>query len=243
MENYIRKMSGKQYLKRMDANPLVIVPTGACEVYGPHMPMGTDLIVAKRISELVAEKTDAIIAPTIEMGESSALGSYPCTFALPRKILEEYLDFLVGKLLSDGAKKFLFINGHAGNVDTINYIVKKYMNKNDFKAAQVDWWRFATVHNKGICQYEGAMCNGHAAECGTSVMAYLFPEYIDKSEITVSKPRGNNEFSDFIVLKKFTDKTDNGMIGDATVYSKEKGQKIVEKCVNRILEFVNSYYK
>ena len=47
--------------------------------------MGSDLIAAKRIAELVAEKTGALIAPTIEAGESSALASFPCTFAMPRK--------------------------------------------------------------------------------------------------------------------------------------------------------------
>ncbi len=35
MENYIRKLPGKQYLARLEKNPTVIIPTGACEVYGP----------------------------------------------------------------------------------------------------------------------------------------------------------------------------------------------------------------
>lgn len=243
MQNYIRKMTGKQYLKRMEANPLVIIPTGACEVYGPQLPMGSDLIAAKRISELVAEQTDAIIAPTIEAGESSALASFDCTFAMPRKILEDYLDYLVGKLIKDGAKKILFITGHAGNVDTVNYISKKYMHEAEVEFAQVDWWRFATIHNKGICQYEGYMCNGHASECGTSVFMYLFPELVDMDELSCVDPHTSSEFSDFIQLTKFTTKTQNGCIGDATVATKEKGEKIVHKCVNRIIEFVGKYYK
>ena len=133
MTNYIREMSGKQYLKRLAENPTVIIPTGACEIYGPQLPMGSDLIAAKRIAELVAEKTGALIAPTIEAGESSALASFPCTFAMPRKILEDWLDFLVGKLIKDGAKNFVFITGHAGNVDTVNYIGKKYLNEHDIR--------------------------------------------------------------------------------------------------------------
>ena len=50
MTNYIRKMSGKQYLKRLEKDPVVIIPTGACEIYGPQLPMGTDLIAAQRIA-------------------------------------------------------------------------------------------------------------------------------------------------------------------------------------------------
>lgn len=243
MTNYIRKMPGRAYLERMEKNPLIIIPTGACEVYGPHLPMGTDLIVAKRISELVAEKVDALIAPTIEVGESSALASFPCTFAMPRKILEDYLDFVVSKLLKDGAKNLLFITGHAGNVDTVNYISKKYMEEYEFKMAQVDWWRFATVHNKGICDYEGYMCNGHASECGTSVMEYLFPDLVDETRKTCVDPHTNLEYSDIITLGRFVKKTENGTVGDATVASKEKGEKIVNQCLNRILKFIAYFYK
>ena len=176
MTNYIREMSGKQYLKRLAENPTVIIPTGACEIYGPQLPMGSDLIAAKRIAELVAEKTGALIAPTIEAGESSALASFPCTFAMPRKILEDWLDFLVGKLIKDGAKNFVFITGHAGNVDTVNYIGKKYLNEHDIRLVQIDWWRFTNANGSDIFQYSGQMAHGHASECGTSVMLHLYPE-------------------------------------------------------------------
>ena len=53
MEHYIRKLSGKQYLARLEKNPTVIIPTGACEVYGPQLPMGTDLLAAQKIAELI----------------------------------------------------------------------------------------------------------------------------------------------------------------------------------------------
>ena len=164
MTNYIRKMSGKQYLARMKECPTVIIPTGACEIYGPHLPMGTDLIVAKRIAELVAEKTGALIAPTIEAGESSALQAFSCTFPMPRKILEDYLDFLVGKLIQDGARNLVFLTGHAGNVDTASYIGKKYLAQHpDLKMVQIDWWRFANANSGEIFQFKGQMAHGHAS--------------------------------------------------------------------------------
>ena len=194
MTNYIREMSGKQYLKRLAENPTVIIPTGACEIYGPQLPMGSDLIAAKRIAELVAEKTGALIAPTIEAGESSALASFPCTFAMPRKILEDWLDFLVGKLIKDGAKNFVFITGHAGNVDTVNYIGKKYLNEHDIRLVQIDWWRFTNANGSDIFQYSGQMAHGHASECGTSVMLYLYPELVDMDELSRVEPIPAGDF-------------------------------------------------
>lgn len=242
MTNYIRKMSGKQYMKRLSENPTVIIPTGACEIYGPQLPMGTDLIAAKRIAELVAEKTGAMIAPTIEAGESSALESFPCTFPMPRKILEDYLDFLVGKLIQDGVKNFVFITGHAGNVDTVNYIGKKYLAKNDIKLVQIDWWRFTNANGGDIFQYSGQMAHGHASECGTSVMLYLFPELVDMEELSRVEPLPADGFADFIGFARFTDKTPNGTIGDATAATREKGEKIVNRCVDRIVSYMEQKF-
>ena len=239
MTNYIRKMSGKQYMERMRSNPTVIIPTGACEIYGPHLPMGTDLIAAKAIAERVAERTGAMIAPTIEAGESSALQAFPCTFPMPRKILEDYLDFLVEKLIRDGAKNLVFITGHAGNVDTASYIGKKYLALHEeLKMVQIDWWRFAGANCEGIFQYSGQMAHGHASECGTSVMLYLFPELVDTSEMTRVEPLPNGGYGDFIGFAPFTVRTQNGTIGDATVATREKGEQLVNRCVDRIVAYM-----
>lgn len=242
MTNYIRKMSGKQYMERLKANPTVIIPTGACEIYGPQLPMGTDLLAAERIAELVAEKTGALIAPTIQMGESSGLAAFPCTFPMPRKILEDYLDFLVGKLIKDGVRKFLFITGHAGNVDTVNYISKKYLHQYELKLAQIDWWRFTGANSGDIFQYSGQMAHGHASECGTSVMMFLYPELVERSELTRVEPIPEGKYKDVIGYGRFTERTQNGTIGDATVADAAKGEKIVTKCVERITSYIQNEF-
>ena len=240
MENHIRKLPGKQYLARLRENPTVIITTGACEVYGPQLPMGTDLLVAQRVAELIAERTGAMIAPTVEAGESSALAAFPCTFVMPRKILEDYLEWLLGKLIADGARNFVFITGHAGNVDTVSYLIKKNLDKG-IRAFQIDWWRFTQQHCEGIFDNQGAMAHGHASECGTSVMMYLYPELVDHSEITCVKAKPN-KYPDILTYSKFTAKTDNGSIGDSTTATPEKGKAIVDRCLDRILQYMQENF-
>lgn len=240
MTNYIRKLSGKQYYSRIKENPTVIIPTGACEIYGPQLPMGSDLLAAQAIGELVAEQTGAVIAPAIECGESSALESFSCTFALPRKILEDYLEWLVGKLISDGMKNFIFITGHAGNVDTVSYIIKKLICPHEeLKAVQIDWWRFTQANCEGIFDFSGPMCHGHASECGTSVFMHLYPELVDVNELSRVEPQGSGEFREFIQYARFTDRTPNGSIGDSTTATADKGRELVTRCVSRIVEYYN----
>ena len=238
MTNYIKKMSGKQYCERIKKNPTAIITTGACEIYGPQLPMGSDLMAAQAIAERVAERIDAVIAPAIECGESSALESFPCTFALPRKILEEYLEWLVKKLMGDGIKRFIFITGHAGNVDTVSYIIKKLICPcGELKAVQIDWWRFTQANCEGIFDFTGPMCHGHASECGTSVFLHLYPALVDKNELSRIEPVLGGEFKEFIQYAKFTDRTPNGTIGDATTATAEKGRELVRRCVDRIVEY------
>lgn len=242
MENYIRKMSGKKYLARLAKNPTVIIPTGACEIYGPQLPMGTDLLVAQKISEILAEKLDAVIAPTIECGESSALAAFPCTFTMPRKIIEDYLAWLMDTLYEDGARNFIFISGHAGNVDTISYLIKKNLEKGRaIKACQIDWWRFTAANGSQIFKYTGAMAHGHASECGTSVMMYLYPELVDHEEITCVEAK-KNDFPDILQYGPFTNKSPNGCLGDATVATVEKGKAIVDTCVDRIMNYLETAF-
>ena len=69
-------------------------------------------------------------------------------------------------------------------------------------------------------------------------MLYLFPELVDHKEITRVEPVPSDGFSDFIGFGRFTDRTPNGTIGDATVATKEKGQEIVTKCVDRIVSYM-----
>ena len=238
MNNRIQKMSYTMYQERLASNPLVIIPTGACEAYGPHLPMGTDYLAAQAVAELVAERTGALIAPSIEIGESSALISYSQTFTLSRHLLEQFLDELVGKLVSDGVRKLLFITGHAGNVDSVNYIVKKYIHTEEIKAAQVDWWRFAAFHGHGIFDTDDFHAHGHAAEAGTSVMLRLYPELVDLTNLPCTEPRQLPEYPDIIQYQTLKERTDNAIVGNAGSASAEKGQLLLDSAVRRIIAYL-----
>ncbi len=116
------------------------------------------------------------------------------------------------------------------------------MNEHDIKLVQIDWWRFTNANGSDIFQYSGQMAHGHASECGTSVFMYLFPELVDMDELSRVEPLPASEFPDFIGFQRFTEKTPNGTIGDATVATKEKGEKIVTRCVDRIVSYMEKKF-
>jgi creatinine amidohydrolase len=108
----------------------------------------------------------------------------------------------------------------------------------------VDCWRCADINGKGIFDNEGYMAHGHAAESGTSVLLYLRPDLVRNSEITTVRPDPSyyTMYPDIIRYTKFSEKTSNGMVGDAESATAEKGRLIVERCVERIAGFMKKEF-
>lgn len=142
--------------------------------------------------------------------------------------------------MSDGVKRIVFLTGHAGNVDTVSYIAKKYLHTHGLQSCQIDWWRFARTHSDGILTNTGSMAHGHASECGTSVMLHLYPDLVDRrSALPVTVPT-DDAFPDVIQYAPFSARTENGCIGAAADASAEKGAQLVEVCVERILAYLET---
>ena len=67
---WIREMSWVEFDERRKETKTVIIPTGACEIYGPHLPMGSDGFAAEAVAEEVAKRTGAVIAPMTQVSDS-----------------------------------------------------------------------------------------------------------------------------------------------------------------------------
>lgn len=239
--NYLRDMSWKEFVQRKENTNLAIIPTGAFEVYGPHLPLGSDTLVATRISELVAERVNSVIGPTLEVGDSAVLDTFPGTITIQPEHFKTYLVDVVNSLKKWGFKDFLFINPHLGNVPVINQIAYEMQRKEGINCAQIDFWRFIQPLDKGIIESE--LAHGHASEAGTSVLMYLYPELVEVDKWIHEQPKFKDEFPEVIQYHPYNAHTDSGTIGNATLGTKEKGEELVKRSVDRIVEFLQERWE
>lgn len=247
MEQYVmQNMTWLQFDKRRKETDLVILPTGACEVYGPHLPMGSDILVAQEVALRVARQADALVAPSIPMGESFGLGEYPGTIVIRTESFQSYAEDVVNSLIHWGFKRFLFLTGHAGNVPILSRLAREHQASDGIKCMQIDWWRFIQPLSAGIFDNSGYMAHGHASECGTSILLYLFPELVVQEEIGNHPPRSPKAYTqwlDIIKYNSFLTLTDgSGSVGDSTSASAEKGERIVTQAVDRIVKYVKEEF-
>lgn len=235
----INEMSFVEFNNRRRETDTVIIPTGACEIYGPHLPMGSDLFAAEGVAELVAKRTGALIAPATPIADSGMLLDYPGTFTVSPELYSMWMKELIANLVGYGFQKLLFINGHATNGTHIQPIAVKYQREQGVQFAQIDWWRFTAQNENGILDLLGRMAHGHASECGTSVMLALRPELVDMSKATkITPPPETADFPDVAYYIPLDRKSPNATVGDATIGTAEKGEKLIARCVDRIVDFM-----
>ena len=103
----------EKYFKESD---MVLLPIGSIECHGRHMPLGTDTLIPNKIVELLEEKSDILIAPTIPYGACESLAPYPGTINIGTEILYQFLYKVVESLYDHGARKILIVNGHGGKM-------------------------------------------------------------------------------------------------------------------------------
>ncbi|WP_145407892.1 creatininase family protein [Paenibacillus xylanexedens] len=238
----LKEMSWTLFEEYKKHTNLVIIPVGAIEVYGPHLPLGSDSLLADQLAKLVAERVGAIIGPTVEAGDSNVLNDFPGTITIRPESLKAYLGDIVHSLLTWGFTRILFINGHAGNVPIINQIVHQLRGQHsDVQAAQIDCWRFIKAQDHGISE-TGKLANGHAGEIGTSVLLHLHPELVHQDKIADEVPDYEDAYPEIVKYGRLSSISKSGVVGSPSFATVEKGELLVQHSVDRIVQFLHDVW-
>lgn len=221
---------------------LAIVPSGAVEVYGRHLPLGSDGIVALNMSLRLAKRVKAIVVPLTPVGCSQSLMSFPGTLTVEQSSLKAYLTDICNSLIKHGTKRILFINGHAGNVPIIGEICRELVERG-VPAAQIDWWRAVYATGKQFTE-SGDLANGHAAEVGTSILLALRPDLVELDAMVAEEPKRGlpGKYPEILQYERaYREISASGTVGDPRSGSKEKGEKLINAFLDRVEAFLRDW--
>jgi len=228
---------------------IAILPIGAIEQHGPHCPAGSDSLNAMGIAELIAKKTGVMLLPCPMYGSHPYHHWYmPGTIPLSYEThIALIVDIINGAKVS-GFNKFIILSAH-GQVSTTLVAVHKLGLQGHF-VLSLHWYDFVR-DNQDVME----MPMWHADESETSLALYLYPQYVDMSKAgkgsgeplidrkfiiapgMAPKPGQMYHFEGTFARPEYKE-LDNGIIGDATLATREKGEKIVTRVVDYAAEII-----
>lgn len=220
---------------------VVIIPVGATEQHGHHLPLSTDIVMAETVARLAAERAGGVlVAPGIPYGTSENHLAFPGTTSVRLDTLKALLVDAGCTLASHGFDVIVILNGHAGNTAAIAAAAHELRQMTDRVVAALTWW-FFVEQALGVLEDTYVW---HAGEFETALMLYLHPELVQMDKAQAETPRAMplHPFTGVPGLPKVdlgvvpTDAVvASGTFGDARLATAEKGKACVEEALDRLV--------
>jgi creatinine amidohydrolase len=220
---------------------VAVLPVGATEAHGLHLPYGTDTIqvqaVAERACHLAAERgAKPLLLPAMPYGVNENTLGFPWTMSLAPSTLFAVVADVVSCVEEHGIQKFVLLNGHGGN--EFKPLLRELFRQTSVHLFLVDWWTVVKEAHAELFEKPGE----HADEMETSMLLHLQPELVDAASMGRGQPRPSrltalNQGWAWIARPWHLLTEDSG-VGDPSAASADKGARFLEAVAERVRSFL-----
>jgi creatinine amidohydrolase len=151
----------------------VLIPFGSLEPHGV-VPNGTDSLSPEAMARDIAERVDALIAPTLNYGMTDAMKAFPGAISIPSEAYGPFAEAVLDNLAANGFQNLIVLNGHGGNTTSLNTVATRVANRNRVRVLVVNWWTLADDITKSVFKENG----GHAGNNETAYIQAIVPAHI-----------------------------------------------------------------
>jgi creatinine amidohydrolase len=159
----------------------VVIALGATEQHGPHMPLATDALLGDHLAQLVAERLDAFVAPTVRIGCSEHHLEFPGTLSVSHDTFHETVGDIVRSLARGGFARVVLLPTHGGNFEPLATALDKLGPVQGIRiSALTDIGALLKLAQLGERDYGVPVGEGglHAGEWETSMLLAIHPELV-----------------------------------------------------------------
>jgi len=238
------RMSWTQYQARIAGGRTpVFLPVGALEQHGPHLPLGTDALLASALAAGVAARLEGIAAPALAYGYKSQPkcggGQHFCgTTSLDAATLIAQVRDAVREFVRHGVDKLVVLNGHYENqwflIEGIDLGLRDCGPGAGLQVMRLEYWDFCTEQTLAQVFPDGfpGFALEHAAVLETSLMLHYHPALVDIDSIPDEAP------AQFPPYEMYPSRTQwvppSGVLSSAKGATREKGERIARELIERI---------
>jgi creatinine amidohydrolase len=233
---------------------VVVLPLGAYEQHGPHLPFETDTLIAEgivsRLKVALPAKLPVSFLPVEAVGYSiehmDVAGTKTLAFD---KAVRRWLD-IAERLNGLGIRKLVMLNAHGGNSPLLTIVATEARVRFNMLAVATSWTRFGVPD--GLIAPEDKAIDIHGGDIETSVMLALNPEKVDLAKAENFPSRQSDFIKGFKHLRaygphafgwKMSDLSSQGVAGNAAVATAEKGERLIAHSVKGLVELIEDVDK
>jgi creatinine amidohydrolase len=209
-----------------------LVPVGATEQHGPHLPTGTDTIIANALCDAASSETGAPVLPAIPVAASYGHGTrLPGTLSLSPELLAAIVRQYAEWAATSGLTRLLFVNSHFGNTAALGIATDHLrLFRPDLRVGVLDWWTLdPEVARETVV--DGEDVHSHRAE--TSLMLAVAPDLVHLDRLQSSD---DPDRTDGLVFRYTAPAlSTNGVTGKPSLATLELGQRLLQLTVAAIV--------
>jgi len=218
---------------------IAVLPLAATEQHGPHLPLGTDVMIGEaylaRARELLPATVPATFLPQQAVGISTEHIDYPGTLTLPTDVALKSWMALGESVARTGVKKLVMVTSHGGNSAAMTLVAQDLRAQHGLLVVTTSWSRFGVPD--GLFSAEELRHGIHGGAVETSIMLARYPHAVRTDAIIDFRPSSIAMEKDHRWLSahrpaafawQAQDLHGSGAVGDATQASAEKGEALLD---------------
>ncbi|MDW5595616.1 creatininase family protein [Conexibacter stalactiti] len=218
--------------------PAALLPLGAVENHGEHLPLATDNLLADAVARQVAAQiADSVVLPALPYGQVWSTSAYAGTISLTLDTMVAALYEIGASLFAQGVPLLVFVNGHMGNLDAMKLAARRLHDEHGMKVLSLTYPGIGEITQAVLEERRLHPSYFHACELETSYMLHLAPEHVRMELARANRPTLPADI-DVSPTPWHTFSPDSPVLGDPTLATAEKGRAIVDVAVAKIVELI-----
>lgn len=222
-----------------DGCDTVVVALGAIHQHGPHLPLGTDLLLGSELARRVADRLGAFVAPTVAVGCSASHLGFPGTISLRPETLAAIVADLVASFARGGLRRCVLLPAHGGNLVPLAAAVARLPEQPGLEVVALTdlemVMRLGLVGQDelGVTLSEGGL---HAGECETSMLLAIHPQAVRAEALEPGFVGAAQDGLDGLAQSGVETVAPNGVIGDPSRACRSHGERYWDCVVECVLD-------
>lgn len=236
------------------ASWIAVLPLAATEQHGPHLPLGTDIMIGEayltQVRELLPASLPAVILPLQPIGISTEHLDYPGTLTLPAETAIRGWLAIGESLARAGVRKLVMVTSHGGNSAAMSLVAQELRARFAMLVVTVSWSRFGVPD--GLFTADEIQHGIHGGAVETSIMLAACPQHVRTERIASFTPSSIAMQSKYKWLNAHRpapfawatqDLHPSGAVGDAAQASAEKGRALLAHGARAFCELLDDLHR